>query len=84
MESRKSIVSSFVHQAAVSCMVLRKFEKWPPNKHSAKKTKRVRVSLHTTGVGECGLGHIKLEKKRTVSGGELQYGIFWLKLQMSP
>ncbi len=39
MEPSKCIVSPFVHQAAVSCMVLRKFEKWSPNKHSAKKVK---------------------------------------------
>ena len=37
MKPCKSIVSSFVHQATVSGMILRKFEKRPPNKHSEKK-----------------------------------------------
>lgn len=38
MDSHKSTVSSLVHQAAVSRMVLRKVEKRPPNEHS-KETK---------------------------------------------
>ena len=45
MKPCESIVSSFVHQAAVSCMILRKLKKRPPNKHSGKKKQMVQVSI---------------------------------------
>ncbi len=58
MEPRKSIVSPFVHQAAVSCMVFGKFEKWSPNKHSAKKVKKGKSLsiVHTRSGRVCSVG----------------------------